>query len=244
MTDKQFIDKYNEDGKVLINNIISPYLVKQFKNEIKIAIQKETEFHGSNKYQDYGMVLCCVKYGGSFLKIFENDKLFKPFELILGKDCIMYSNTSSSMPPKKSNYSKRIHIDSPMDYPNNFPLRMQCLILLDDFNNDNGATWFLPNSHTLKSKPDNSFFYKNAKKLTATAGSILYWNPKIWHSGGDNITDSWRDAFTIVMTRPFCKQRMDIPTMLGEVNLNDKAKRRLGYFNVPPKSYKYYYERK
>ena len=32
--------------------------------------------------------------------------------------------------------------------------------------------------------------------------------------------------------------------MLGEVNLNDKAKRRLGYFNVPPKSYKDYYERK
>ena len=92
MTDKQFIDKYNEDGKVLINNIISPYLVKQFKNEIKIAIQKETEFHGSNKYQDYGMVLCCVKYGGSFLKIFENDKLFKPFELILGiRECIEVS---------------------------------------------------------------------------------------------------------------------------------------------------------
>ena len=117
-------------------------------------------------------------------------------------------------------------------------------LYFDDFNNDNGATWFLPNSHTLKSKPDNSFFYKNAKKLTAKAGSILYWNPKIWHSGGDNITDSWRDAFTIVMTRPFCKQRMDIPTMLGEINLKDKAKRRLGYFNIPPKSYKDYYERK
>ena len=71
MTDKQFIDKYNEDGMVLINNIISPYLVKQFKNEIKIAIQKETKFHGSNKYQDYGMVLCCVKYGGSFFKILD-----------------------------------------------------------------------------------------------------------------------------------------------------------------------------
>ena len=39
MTDKQFINKYNEDGMVLINNIISSHLVKQFKNEIKIATQ-------------------------------------------------------------------------------------------------------------------------------------------------------------------------------------------------------------
>ena len=39
MTDKQFINKYNEDGMVLINNIISSHLVKQFKNEKKIATQ-------------------------------------------------------------------------------------------------------------------------------------------------------------------------------------------------------------
>ena len=244
MTNKEFLKIFYQDGMVLIKNLIPCSLIKQFKNEIKIAIQKETEFHGTNKHQDNGMILCCVKYGGNFLKIFENDKLFKPFELILGKDCIIYSNTSSSMPPRKSNYSKRIHIDCPIDYPNNFPLRMQCLILLDDFTDDNGATWFLPNSHLLKVKPEDSFFYNNAKRLNAKAGSVLYLNPKIWHAGGDNNTDLWRDAFTIVMTRPFCKQRMDIPNILGKVNVNNKAKKRLGYYNTIPKSYKDYYERK
>ncbi len=244
MTDKEFINKYNTDGMVLVNKLISTSLIKQFKNEIKIAIQKETEFHGSNKHKDNGMILCCVKYGGSFLKIFENDKLFKPFELILGKNCIVYSNASSSMPPRKSNYSKRIHIDCPIDYPIDFPLRMQCLILLDDFTNDNGATWFLPKSHKLKEKPNNSFFYENAKRLNAKAGSVFYLNPRIWHSGGHNKTDLWRDAFTIVMTREFCKQRMDIPNIVGKVNINEKAKKRLGFYNLIPKSYKDYYERK
>ena len=242
--DKDFLEKYNTEGMVLINNALPSDIVKELKNELKNAIQKEIEYHGSSNYQDYGMVLCCAKYGGNFLKIFENDSIFQPFEVVLGKDCIMYSNTSSSMPPKKSNYSKRTHIDAPIDYPNNYPLRMLSLILLDDFTNDNGGTWFLPKSHILTEKPNDSLFYNESKRLNAKAGSILYWNPKIWHAGGDNITDQWRDAFTIVMTRSFCKQRIDIPAILGDVNLNDKAKRRLGYLNVPPKSYKEYYARK
>ena len=239
-----FLKKYNEEGMVLINNALSSNEVIKLKNELKTSIQKESEYHGSNDYQDYGMVLCCAKYGGNFLKIFENDSIFQPFEYVLGKDCIMYSNTSSAMPPNKSNYSKRIHIDAPIEYPNNYHLRMLSLILLDDFTNDNGGTWFLPKSHLLQKKPDDSLFYKKAKRLNAKAGSILYWNPKIWHAGGDNITNKWRDAFTIVMTRPFCKQRLNIPLLLGRVNINDKAKRRLGYLNIPPKSYTEYYERK
>lgn len=237
-----FLDKYNSEGMVLVENILSTNQIKMLKTELKEAILKENKYHGSSDYKDYGMVLLCAKYGGSLLKLFEYDIIFKPFEIVLGNDCIVYSNTSSSMPPNKSNYSKRIHIDSPVDFPNNYPLRMLSLILLDDFTDDNGATWFLPKSHTLNEKPNESFFYENAKRLNAPAGSILYWNPKIWHAGGDNITDKWRDALTIVMTRPFCKQRMNIPDMLGDVKINDSGKKRLGYFNVPPKSYNEYYD--
>ena len=241
---KDFLEKYNEEGMVLLEELLSADLVETLKYELKNAIKKENEYHGSQEYKDYGMVLCCAKYGGNFLKIFENENVFKPFELVLGKDCILYSNASSAMPPKKSNFSRRVHIDVPIDFPNDFPLRMLSLILLDDFTNENGGTWFLPQSHRIEEKPDDSVFYTKSKRLNAKAGSVLYWNPKIWHAGGDNSTDKWRDAFTIVMTRPFCKQRIDMPKMLGEINLNHKAKRRLGYLNIPPISYEDYYARK
>ena len=46
------------------------------------------------------------------------------------------------------------------------------------------------------------------------------------------------------MTRYFCKQRLDIPNILGDIKVSDNAKRRLGYLNQPPKNYKEYYERK
>ena len=80
---KDFLEKYNEEGMVLLEELLSADLVETLKYELKNAIKKENEYHGSQEYKDYGMVLCCAKYGGNFLKIFENENVFKPFELVL-----------------------------------------------------------------------------------------------------------------------------------------------------------------
>ena len=40
-----------------------------------------------------------------------------PVEAVLGPGCIVYAYTSSSMPPHRSNYSGRIHVDSPRVIP-------------------------------------------------------------------------------------------------------------------------------
>ena len=148
------------------------------------------------------------------------------------------------MPPKASNYSGRIHIDYPMDFPDDYHLRMLSLILLDDFTENNGATLFMPKSHKLREEPTEKEFYEKSLALKAKAGSVLYWNPKIWHAGGVNKTSNWRHAFTIVMTRNFIRQRLDLPALLGDVHLTYAAKKRLGYFSYPPKSYDEYYGRK
>lgn len=241
---EDFLNKIDKEGMCLIKNILPLELVQKLKNELLDAINEECKFHNSSQFVDYGMVLLCSKYKNELLNIFNLDKIFKPFEWVLGKDCITYSNASSSMPPNKTNYSGRIHIDSPIDYPNNYMLRLLSLIILDDFTEENGSTWFLPKSHNLTIPPSEEYFYNNANRLIAPAGSILYWNPKIFHAGGNNNTDKWRHAFTIVMTRYFCKQRLDIPNILGDIKVSDNAKRRLGYLNQPPKNYKEYYERK
>lgn len=248
MIDKNFFtEKIEKDGMCLVNNIFNEREIFEFKKDLELNIKKECEYHSSKDFKDYGMVLFCAKYGGSFLKIFENDNFFLPFEWILGENCILYSNTSTSMPPNSTNYSNRIHIDVPFDFPINYPLRLLSLIILDDFNENNGATWFLPGSHIENVEPTSSYFYENAKRLTAKAGSVLYWNPKIWHAGGQNNTEKWRHAFTIVMTRYFIKQRINYPNILKnemiDVELSHKAKRRLGYFSYPPNSYDEYYSK-
>jgi ectoine hydroxylase-related dioxygenase (phytanoyl-CoA dioxygenase family) len=244
MDRKLFVDTYYREGVVIVENILDNQTINSLKKEITRAIDKESSYHGTKDFQDYGMILSCMSYRGELLRIFENEKLFAPFEYILGNDAIVYSNTSSSMPPKQDNYSSRIHIDCPVDFPNDYPLRMLSLIVLDDFTNENGATFYLPRSHKMNKAPSKEEFYQKAKIFEAKAGSIIYWNPKIWHAGGTNLTNNWRHALTIVMTRSFMRQRLDIPKLLGDIHLSDSAKRRLGYFSYPPASYDEYYGRK
>jgi hypothetical protein len=102
---------------------------------------QEAKWHGTTDYQDYGMVLICSLYGGAFWKLFDLPSVTMPFETVLGEGCIVYAYTSSSMPPGKQNYSSRIHVDCPRLIPG-YVTNMGATILLSDFTEENGATYF------------------------------------------------------------------------------------------------------
>ena len=121
---------------------------------------------------------------------------------------------------------------------------MGATILLDDFTEENGATFFLPASQTLETEPSEEFFNKNAKRLIAKAGSVWFFNARIWHSGGQNKTKNWRHALTINMGRSWMKQRIDIPRAMGEMDLSglsQTALQKLGFLSQVPANYDEYY---
>jgi len=239
----QFIKDINTQGYAIVENVLSPEFVSKAKAALEEAIKKEAEYHGHTGYSDYGMVLLCSLYDRIFSDMFDNKKLTEPFNAILGEGSIVYAYTSSSMPPGKSNYSRRIHVDSPRVIPN-YITNMGATILLDDFTLDNGATWFLPNSQNLTEKPSESEFEKNAKRLIAKAGSVWFFNARIWHAGGQNNTPNWRHALTINMVRGWMKQRIDIPRAMAHMNndsLSDAAKQKLGFYAQVPANYEEYY---
>lgn len=230
-------------GYSIVENVLSPEFVVKAKAELETAIGKEVEYHKTNEFSDFGMVLLCSLYGGSFIELFDNPKLNDAFNAVLGDGCIVYAYTSSSMPPHKSNYSNRIHVDCPRLIPD-YITNMGATILLDDFTEDNGATWFLPFSQTMAEQPDEETFYKNGKRVIAKAGSVWFFNARIWHAGGNNLTDQWRHALTINMCRPFMKQRIDIPRAMQHIelgNVSQQALQKLGFLAQVPASYDEYY---
>ena len=240
----KFIEAINTDGFYLAKNILDQKYILNARKELIEAIAKEDEYHKRKDHMDHGMVLLCCKYGGVFIEILDNMNVIEPFHWLMGEGCILYSQTSTSMPPYSGNYSSRIHVDSPRIIPGYISTFM-ALILLDDFTQENGATWFLPNSHNSYEQPSSDFFYTNANRLVAPSGSVLFWNPRIWHSGGRNETALWRHAMTIVMCRPYMKQRIDIPRALEGMdlsNLSDLAKQKLGFYAQVPANYDEYYQ--
>lgn len=118
--------------------------------------------------------------------------------------------------------------------------------MLDDFTKENGATYFLPRSQYTTEKPEDAWFYKNAIQIEAPAGSVFYFNLRLWHSGGFNRTDKWRHALALGVVRPYLKQRYDLPKMLERnhtdiSHISDYAKQKLGYFAIPPSSLDEFY---
>lgn len=230
-----------DDGHIVIPGVLSSEFISRARPALEAAIQKEVEYHGTTNYVDYGMVLVCSMYGGPLVEIFDNVKLLTPFNLVLGPGCIVYAYTSSSMPPGKTNYSRRIHQDCPRNIPG-YPTNMGATILLDDFTLENGATWFLPGSHKRTSPPTEAEFEAGAKRLVAKAGSVLFFDALLFHAGGENKTGKWRHALTINMCRPFMKQRLDIPRIMGDVpGMSETARQKLGFLAQVPASLDEYY---
>ncbi len=246
MTSSSAVDvakAFAEEGSCIIEGILDPAFIARAKSELQAAIESEVRYHKTTTYSDYAMVLLCSLYGGAFIELFENDRLLAPFNTVLGDGCIVYAYTSSSMPPGASNYSRRIHVDCPRRIPG-YVTNVGATILLDDFTEQNGATWYLPASHTRPDPPTTEEFERRARRVIAPAGSVWFFNALTWHAGGLNTTSSWRHALTINMCRPWMKQRIDIPRAMGRMDLSgvsEKVLQKLGFRAQAPASYEEYY---
>ena len=231
------------DGYLILEDVLSPDYVDRAKAALLEAIDAEAEYHGGTDYSDYGMVLLCSMYGGPFLELFDNERFLAPFEAVLGPGCITYAYTSSSMPPSASNYSRRIHVDSPRLIPD-YVTNMGATVLLDEFTVENGATGFLPGSQGRADQPSEEEFTRGEKLVLAPSGSVFFFNARLWHRGGNNLSGDWRHALTVNMCRPYMKQRLDIPRAMANLDLGDVSDRvlqKLGFHAQVPASYDEYY---
>jgi len=246
MNPSAFRERIATEGYAILPDRLTPSAVASLKKALARAIVEEGEdhrAHGRQEMADVSMVLLCAFYGEEFLDLFEISSLMEPFEWVLGEGCIVYAYTSSSMRPRGTNYSTRIHVDCPR-LIDGYVTNMGATILLDDFTAENGATWFLPGSQTLEAAPSREEFYGGGRRVIAPAGSVFYFNARLWHAGGSNETSQWRHALTINMCRSYMKQRIDIPRALqarGIAPAGAKARQKLGFLSQVPTGYEEYY---
>jgi len=235
--------EFQATGSVIVPGVLDPGFIARAKRELAEAVEGEVRYHRTREYKDYGMVMLCALYGGAFWELFDHPRLTGPCNTILGEGCIVYAYTSSSMPPGSGNYSGRIHVDCPRIIPG-YVTNLGATILLDDFTAENGATWYLPGSHTAAEPPEEKYFYAHARRVIAPAGSVWFFHARTWHAGGANTTPHWRHALTLNMGRPWMKQRIDIPRALAGLDLtglSPVARQKLGFDAQVPANYDEYY---
>lgn len=117
----------------------------------------------------------------------------------------------------------RPHIDTPYRFKEfryaEGLLGLQFMVMMCDFNEDNGATGYVPGTHNyiqdsfhMRDNPDswNIFFADNYKQYTAEAGSFVCWHPRLLHSTMPNRSNEIRRALLIHAAEKTTARRLDV----------------------------------
>jgi len=173
-----------------------------------------------------------------FGHLLEDERLQNLVAPLLGASWILYAFTSSSLPPKGTNYGNRIHVDSPR-WVAGYSFNVGVMWALDEFTDENGATQVLPGSHQSAAAPSPEFFEQHSVRLVCAAGSMILFDGRLFHRAGDNRTGAWRHALTMNACRSFMKQRFDwvrfVPAPIADA-LSPQARRIIGFDTRLPTS--------
>lgn len=235
MSDPEFqknLETFNSRGFVHIKGLLDKDQVRLYSDALAVALEKQDSQWSQNEYyRDQGMVHNPMIHDDLFMDYLATPAMLDYLEAALDPHCILYAFTTSSMPPSGSNFSNRIHVDSPRVI-SNYPTNLGFFTALTDFTEENGATYYLPQSHERIEPPTEKEFFANAERPMLKAGDAVMFNARIWHMGGQNNTDHYRHALTINVCRSYMRQRFDYPRMLGEEmldKLDERLLRFLGY---------------
>ena len=242
--DTVLLEKICTDGFAVVPNLVNRADTDNMRTLLEIAVQDDIETWQDNpNYADHWMVHNLMLKGEPFVRLLENRKIHSYLSQLLSPHCILYAYTSSSLPPGGSNFSKRVHVDAPLVIPG-YWTNVGVIIALDDFTEENGATYFLPGSFKRESPPSEEEFFSGAQRVYPKAGDGVIFNARTWHYGGENRTNRPRHAATMNVCRHYMRQRFDYPRMMTdqvENLLSSLGKRFLGYDVRIPTSLDEYY---
>jgi len=232
-------------GYTLVENFFDVEYCDYLKEQLQKAIDEFVPHDNSersilDKYHMHDLLCKNIAFG----KTLEDPRLNQILSVVLCDFWIMYAHTSSSLPPKGTNYGSRMHVDCPRQIPN-YPTNIGVIWTLDDFNEHNGGTFVLPGSHHTKITPTKDIFDKNSKRIICKKGSLIIFNARVWHRAGENNTNEFRHSLTMNICRPYMKQRCDwvrfIPTEITD-QLNPLARRIIGFDTRLPTSLEEFFQ--
>ncbi len=238
---------YNEQGFVAIKSTLSEEYLQSLRQTMIELIEVEKKAINIENYRDYGFLLCAPHYADKhpeILDVLENKEMLEFVERILEKWFIVYLYSNNCIPPNGGNTKAyKPHVDTPRYIPD-YHQSIVAMISMDDYTEENGATWVLPASQTMKEKPTDDHFYNNAQRVVIPKGTICFFDPKVWHAAGTNYSKDWRTCLLIVFCKPWMKQRVDIPRFMSHIDrksLSKHMQQLLGYQCQPPAKFSEFY---
>jgi ectoine hydroxylase-related dioxygenase (phytanoyl-CoA dioxygenase family) len=205
------LKRIEENGYTILENVIEPALVDEFREEIhRIEREDDTAPKGNSvegfKTLRFYNLLAKSK---SFQKMPVHDAVLPLVEQILEPDCLLSGMTSMDLGPGE--VPQPLHPD---DYVINVkrphpPLVCTTIWALTDFTDENGATRLVPGSHKNDHLPDYKREYDSIA-AEMSAGSVLIFDGALWHGSGQNRSeDAWRMGINVQYCAGFIRTQQN-----------------------------------
>lgn len=239
----QNIAQVREVGFSVVRNAIDPAQALDLRKRLATLVAQQRERATELSRVDDYMVHNPMVLDSAFLALLEHPSIIEVLDEFLSNTSILYACTTSSMPAGGTNYSNRIHVDSPRVIPG-YVSQIGVIVALDDFTEENGATYMLPSSFERTAAPSDEEFFAQAERVLPRRGDLVVLQPRVWHLGGENRTENDRHAVTLSACRSYMRQRFDYPRLISDSlaeTLSPTLRRILGFNVRVPASLDEYY---
>ena len=180
-----------------------------------------------------------LAYEQEFVELARNERIAAICSRLIGDYFVLNQQNGVTNPARTETYSQGAwHRDLPYQHVVlSRPIAVGALFCIDEFTNTNGATRVLPASHRHEAFPSESYVEAHATTVEAPAGSFIVIDSMLFHTGGQNTTETARRGVNHVYTTPIIRQQIEIPAALGDSFTTDgKLRRLLGYDVQTPRS--------
>jgi len=215
------LEAIESDGYTIIEDVFKPEIVDAIGNRVHELEQQtlgETErgyaVDGNSQLRTAGL----LRLDPLFWEIPIHDDVLPIVKGVLGDPCLLTSFSAIDVLPGEN--KQPIHPDDaliPLARPHQ-PIVCTCMVAIDDFTPENGATRLLPGSHKSADMTDMGTDYREVDNMipaTMRAGSVLAFNGSLLHQAADNESDAPRlglqVSYCAPWIRPFTNFFLSIP---------------------------------
>jgi ectoine hydroxylase-related dioxygenase (phytanoyl-CoA dioxygenase family) len=245
----QQINQLHTQGFTIVPSQVSLHWINTLATEMDKAFadHRNIQLKNGNDITSDGVALHALLSSNKFIEflytLLDSGFIESLQESFFHSKCILNSFSALNNLPNQPNFSAIVHRDLRF-YSGDFPMMLNCLIMVDDFSVENGGTYLLPQSHLEERKPTDEEFFSKAIQAVGKAGDILVFNANVWHASAPNKTQAGRRAIPFTISRSFMKQLLDYPRAIGYDKMDsfrEDMQQLLGYHSrVPASLYEWY----
>ncbi len=244
MSISKHIDEIKKIGLTKIPNLIPHKKCEHLKN-VSLSIIDKLKKSKNNLSSHNQVINSPFRYNRGFYKLLYNKKLDLILKKLLDEDYVLINSNvinrklDLSIKRKVREIGDTWHTDSPKIGKRKLQngIRYIVVILLDQFQENNSSTLYIPKSHLKNSNPERHKNYQG-KKILGKAGDAIIFDSNLWHKGGES-TENNRVSLFSLYGPWWIKPYFNYEKMLGKKNTKSLAKnikKILHLYSSPPKN--------